>query len=213
MSDELTGRTLADYLSEHDKLPLGEGLALLDALLQTVGEMHRRDQTDGALNPARVIAVGPGRVAIVPAAEAPTYAEAEAYHSPQQLDGKPADVRADVYALGVLAYRMLMGVYPYQGDADEPADPHAYLPNLTDRVCRTLTIAVQKNLTDRFGDALTFRAALRGDSDLALSSPTLRWAVPEGIPEGDTGAAEEFAGEVVPDEGDEAEDPGTDAED
>ncbi len=63
---------------------------------------------------------------------------------------------------------------------------------------------MQKNLTDRFGDALTFRAALRGESDLALASPTLRWAVAEGIPEGDTGAAEEFAGEVPAEE-----DPGT----
>ena len=53
---------------------------------------------------------------------------------------------------------------------------------------------MQRNLTERFGDALTFRAALRGDSDLALESPTLKWAVPEGIPEGDTGAADEFAG-------------------
>jgi len=37
------------------------------------------------------------------------------------------------------------------------------------------------------------RAALRGDSDVALDTPTLRWAVPEGIPEGDTGAADEYA--------------------
>lgn len=198
MSDDLTGRTLADYLREHDRVPLGEGLALLDALLQLVGEAHRRDQADGALDPSRIVAIGPGRIALIPAAEATSYPGAEAYRSPQQLDGQPADVRADVYALGVLAYRMLAGVLPYSM-GDEPVDPHQYLPNLTDRVCRALTIAVAKNLTDRFGDALTFRAALRGDSDLALSSPTLRWAVPEGIPVGDTGAAEEFAGEVPAD--------------
>ena len=209
MSDGLAGRTLADYLSEHEKLPLGEGLALLDALLQLVGEMHREDHADGALDPSRIVAVAPGRVALVPVAEAPAYADAEAYRSPQQRDGKPADVRADVYALGVLAYRMLMGVLPYSA-GEEPLDPHQYLPNLTDRVRRTLMIAVAENLTERFGDALTFRAALRGESDLALASPTLRWAVPEGIPEGDTGAAEEFAGEA-PAEGEAASEAAGDA--
>ncbi|MDO8847503.1 MAG: hypothetical protein Q7W51_03855 [Coriobacteriia bacterium] len=203
MSDELAGRTLADYLATHERLPLGEGLALLDALLQRVGEMHRSNTADGALHPGRVFVTGPGKVEIIPAPEAAEYAEAQAYLSPQQLDGKPADVRADVYALGVLAFRTLMGVLPYSAGED-PVDPHDYLPNLTDRVRRTLTIAVQTNLTDRFGDALTFRAALRGESDLALASPTLRWAVAEGIPEGDTGAAEEFAGEVPAEE-----DPGT----
>ncbi len=186
------GVTLGQYLDENGPLPLGEGLALLDALLERVGADHRDGVADGAINPARVLIAGPGRVVLLPAAGAVSYAEAGAYLSPQQLDGKPADVRADVYALGVLAYRMLMGVLPYSAGED-PLDPHAFLPNLTDRVRRTLTIAVQKNLTGRFGDALTFRAALRGESDLALASPTLRWAVPEGIPEGDEGAAEEFA--------------------
>ena len=199
MSDELAGRTLADYLTTHERVPLGEGLALLDALLQRVGELHRTNAADGALHPGRVLVTGPGRVELIPAPEAAEYAEAEAYLSPQQLEGKPADVRADVYALGVLAHRMLMGVLPYSAGED-PVDPHDILPNLTDRVRRTLTIAVQKNLTDRFGDALTFRAALRGESDLALASPTLRWAVAEGIPEGDMGAAEEFAGESATEE-------------
>jgi serine/threonine protein kinase len=194
MNGEVAGRTLADYLDEHGTLPLGEGLALFDALLQAVGEMHREGVTDGALNPERIVIIAPGRIALVPAGDAAPCADADAYRSPQQLDGKPADVRADVYALGVLAYRMLMGVLPYSA-GDDPLDPHAYLPNLTDRVRRTLTIAVQKNLTERFGDALTFRAALRGESDMALASPTLRWAVPEGVPEGDTGAADEFAAE------------------
>lgn len=192
---ELVGRTLEEYLAEEPKLPLGEGLALLAELLRVVGEQHRANLADAALTPARVLVTGFGTLRLLPAADAKPAVDAEQYVSPQQRDGKPADVRADVYALGVIAYRALMGVFPYAEGAEEPADPKHYLPNLNDRVCRTFVIAVQKNLTDRFADALTFRAALTGESAVALETPTLRWAVAEGIPEGDTGAADEFANE------------------
>lgn len=194
MSDELTGRNLAEVLEEHGKLPLGEGLALLDILLALVGDMHRTDTADGALHPARIEVTPQGHIRLLPKEVAAAATDAGAYLSPQQLKGEQADVRADVYALGVIAYRMLTGELPYTEGADEPTDIHEYLPNLVDRVRRSLAIAVARNLTDRFGDALTFRAALRGESALALESPTLRWAVAEGIPEGDRGAADEFAG-------------------
>jgi serine/threonine-protein kinase len=194
VSDGLQGRTLAEYLAANGKMPLGEGLVVLDDLLQVVGEgWHRRGKADGALTCARVFIPEVGHAQVVPAGAADP--DAEAYLSPQQRDGKPVDARADVYALGVIAYKALTGMLPYAGGGENPADPRTVLPNLTERVRESLMIAVQNNLTDRFADALTFRAALRGDSDLALDSPTLKWAVPEGIPEGDTGAADEFANE------------------
>lgn len=37
------------------------------------------------------------------------------YMSPEQCQGKPLDVRADVYALGILAYEVISGQLPYKG--------------------------------------------------------------------------------------------------
>lgn len=188
-----TYSTLEEYLASVGRMPLGAGLSMIDMLLERVGEGHRDGVTIGTLTPGRVRLLDDGRPMVLGQDEGVVTPQAEAYLSPQVRDGKEADPRADVYSLGVIAYRTLTGRLPYAQGADEPTDPVAYLPNLNETVRETLLIALQRNLTERFADALTMRAALRGDSQVALDTPTLKWAVPEGIPEGDTGAADEYA--------------------
>ncbi|HYW29961.1 MAG TPA: protein kinase [Gemmatimonas sp.] len=39
-----------------------------------------------------------------------------AYMSPEQIDGKPADPRSDVYSLGLVAWEMLTGERPWEGE-------------------------------------------------------------------------------------------------
>jgi serine/threonine protein kinase len=195
--------TLADRLAE-GRMPLGEAVEVLDALCDVVGEAHRRGAVHGSLQPSAVRVSG-DRVTVAGLGDPGTAPPAAVlFLSPQQLEGKPADERADVFALGVIGYLAITGADAFGGEGTDAAsrlaaiergatDPRTYVPKLNERVARTLQTALARNLTERFADALTMRAALRGDSTVALDSPTLRWAVAEGIPAGDTGAADEYA--------------------
>ncbi|MEP1596250.1 MAG: serine/threonine-protein kinase, partial [Halieaceae bacterium] len=92
--------------------------------------------------------------------------------SPEQLRGEPLDVRADLFALGCLLYRMLSGKHPYM-EADDPAvyqvhgaasplQAHALDGSLIDRDLRQLVDAlVQRSPDQRPGSTQEVRRVVR----------------------------------------------------
>ncbi|MEP7067531.1 MAG: protein kinase, partial [Gemmatimonadota bacterium] len=95
------------------------------------------------------------------------------YMAPEQASGDPhIDQRADVYALGAVAYEMLIGEPPFTGPSAQAIvakvmteEPRALIPqrrSIPATLERGVLKALQKLPADRFASAAAFAATLKG---------------------------------------------------
>ncbi len=93
-----------------------------------------------------------------------------AYMSPEQAEGKTADHRADIYALGLVLYEMFTGVAAFQGDTpfavalkqihETPPPPRELEPALPAHLEKAVLKCLEKNPAKRFQSVDELEAAL-----------------------------------------------------
>ena len=180
----LEGQPLSEKLQAGSVSP-HDALSLLLPVLEALEALHARGIVHRDLKPSNVFVTSYGvklldfglarPVAGDVAATAPDLTLAgqvvgtPAYMAPEQLDGSPVDVRADLFAAGVLLFEMVAGRSPFAA-ATTMASMHAVLyerpPALTgsaavealDRVVRR---ALEKKPADRYQSAAEMAAAAR----------------------------------------------------
>jgi hypothetical protein len=110
--------------------------ALLREILDALDYAHRRGIVHGGVKPSNVLFDERGHARLADFGIARCAAElghphpaAAGYLSPEQARGNPAGQRSDLYSVGVLAYELLTGALPFQGeDAVATAIAHVEQP-------------------------------------------------------------------------------------
>ncbi len=94
------------------------------------------------------------------------------YMSPEQVEGKPADGRADLYAFGLILYEMVIGDVPFTGEStlkvmyqriqEKPKSPKLLRPDLPNWLVRIIMRCLERNPDDRYQNAYEILADLQG---------------------------------------------------
>jgi eukaryotic-like serine/threonine-protein kinase len=114
------------------------------------------------------------------------------YMSPEQLEGRDADVRSDIYGLGAVLYELATGCRLFDalrdraqgGRATPPAHLRTLVPGVPLWMDRIIARAVQKNPGARFQTARELGAALSAELDVARVAASSTRPVTAGIVRG-----------------------------
>jgi serine/threonine protein kinase len=202
----LEGETLAEYLNRESRIAPAEAMPLLAQMADALDAAHRTGIIHRDFKPANVMLVPGERGAVVTdfglartvEVSGDTTATATGqlvgtidYMAPELFTGAPATPAADVYALGLVAYRMVTGKLPFESESplagvvrragQAPPPARTLVPDLPPTWDRGLAIALDPDPVRRFGTCGEFVGALRGGAaSVTVKLPVMtrgRWAM------------------------------------
>jgi serine/threonine protein kinase len=177
------GGDLAERISKREQLPLHDILRLLSQMAGGVEAIHRKGIIHRDLKPENILLTTTGDVKIADFGIArmghgPKLTEHGGvvgtidYVSPEYMLRGQVDHRSDIYALGILAYEMLTGSSPFQGDSvyatmtkrlkQDPTPPSQVRADCPVELDRIVLKAMEREPEARYQAAVEMQVAVDG---------------------------------------------------
>jgi eukaryotic-like serine/threonine-protein kinase len=187
----IQGVELRSLLVEGQAMGAAQAISIAAQVAEGLGYAHAQGVVHRDIKPANIMVVSDGPVKITDFGIARMRASADLtqtgvmlgspkYMSPEQVIGKRADHRSDIFSLGVILYEMLTGAAPFAGEnvtalmyqivnfaPPAPSSVNRQVPEMLDFV---LAKMLAKPLEERYQDARELAKDLR-ECERALTAP------------------------------------------
>ena len=177
----VAGQDLRSLIRQTGQLTARKAVSIATQVLGGLTEAHRLGVVHRDLKPSNIIVDREGSARIIDfgiarvcgtkgrTGEGAIIGTPE-YMAPEQVEGKPADQRADLYALGVILFEMVTGRPPFEGETplavavkhktDPPPDPCSLAPQIPAELGRVILRSLEKDRDKRYQTSEEFLAAL-----------------------------------------------------
>ena len=190
----IEGDDLKHHLDKGTLYTLEQTIGIMHDLLSALEYAHGQSIVHRDIKPANLLIEKSGRVKLTDFGVARIQDSGEAtrtqgtmvgtlkYMSPEQVQGRPVDARADIFAAGIVLYQLLTGKRPFDGPTDfatiqqivghAPVAPTIYNTRLPPAIDAVVNRALAKVREQRYATAGEFFTALQTAS-LDAADPTI----------------------------------------
>ena len=191
----VSGEDLKSFIHRIGALPVGKAVSIGKQICEGLSEAHRLGVVHRDLKPQNIMIDREGNARIMDFGIARSLTArgitgagvmigTPEYMSPEQVDGKEADPRSDIYSLGIILFEMLTAHLPFEGDtplsvavkqkSERPPDPRSINAQIPDELGRIILKCLEKPKEKRYEGADDVLADLaRIEKELPTTSQPL----------------------------------------